>query len=222
MAKAVYTAIGDDHFHRFRFQWNSSTIGGVNNASFWLGMPLFTRMVRSGTMGSAANNSGSGIVVSDYINQERVLLKYLRIRMNVQQVQENCRYRICIARMNRSTYATGTTQQFGPRLGWNQSLDDPQHTAYWKVLYTKFGRFDQPLYGTTTLRANRTHDFYLPFNRIVETCSESNPTDEGSWIGGQTDNDMTFIHIDTDDAVSSDGEYLSFNTFFEWKWIGLD
>lgn len=224
LAKNMMRKLGDDHFSRTSYAWKSSTIGGTNNTCFWIGNPLYDYVhIPIGTMDAGPTTWGYGSYVSFYPQAEKIFLRYLKIRLVVQQVLENCGLRLSIARMRKNMPGTLS----GPAdTAWNHNIYQPQNLDNWRVFYTKLIKFDQPLItGTdisTTNQRVKTFDYYIPINRIIKTNDNQHAAAQEDWIGNSTNYEWTKLFIDTDDATSADSEYLGFNIYFEWGWSQMN
>jgi len=219
LAKNIMKQIGDEHHSRIVHEFSSSILTGSNPCSLMIGMPLIEYMKRWGNYTSSTywgNNTYATFPTFD-----KILLKHIRIRIVIKQVQENCKYAIRLARMKRSTYPAAANA----RSNWPNStaqIDDMSPARDWKILWEHRGIFDDPINNAITdptiLRKERQIDLYLPFDRVITNRKMQTPTSESDWVDGTTDADYTFLHFDTDDATTGDGEYLNFRVLLEYVW----
>lgn len=226
----MFKALGDEHFLRRLWQWNSSTLAGNNPAIFRVGGPyLGTGVSRARnwiippTFSVEGTNWGGPNYGSDFPTEARYVLHYIKIRLIIKQFDEDGQVEVIFLRPRRGVYPDYTlpappTMTALPL--WPADMDQPYNYTHYNVYWRKKFKYEKYGQAGTEFRREKTLNFFLPIHRMYGTKKgiDATSVEDFFQINNAYENGP-YLHmmVRSNDVTSGDSQYFAFTLQTEHK-----
>lgn len=229
LASHVFKQMGDTHILRRYWSWKSSHAAGNNSCCWRIAGPYVdtstavgatsTNWIYSPTelaSGSVNQNFGVGSYAGNVPTHDKYLLLNLKMKLCIDQVNENGRLKVVIAKPVRGQYQAGSINPFS---SFSTAMDDPTNFLGWKVYWSREFKYERYGESGTTFNRNREIFINIPCNHLVETRTSADGTQLDDWDNQLTNPRYLHMFVISDDATTVDSEYFQFKLFCEWKFV---